>query len=269
LLDCPKVLFVGDNHVGSVHAQMPRDCVTLEGNKILPGPRQAFIMDLWDKFMEWVVYVKGNDRMAVVFMGDHMEGAHHGTKEIWSPDPSDHTAMAERLLAPLADLCEKRAMLFGTECHTHNAEAKLAWALGCAPDPHTGKTAWEELDLNIEGHGKFRCTHHIGTSSREWTASTPPTAALSQARLACVDADHTPPKSMAAGHRHRMDLIRTPGGGISFSTPSWQGLTRHGRKVVTHSRSGVGSIIMDFTDVHNPRPWYFHRFAKENPGLDL
>jgi hypothetical protein len=263
------VLFTGDHHVGSVHAVMPRDCVTLEGNQILPNSRQRFLMDTWDEFLLWVAKTCGDRPLATVFMGDHMEGVHHGTKEVWSPDPGDHVFMAERLLAPLAEMSERSFMLFGTECHTHNAEGKLAFALGCEPDPHTGKAAWEELDLHIHGHGIVRCTHHVGTSGREWTAPTGVASALVNSRAACVDAKHTPPWSLVAGHRHRMDFTVTPGGGFSVSVPPWQGLTRHGRKVVTQSRTHVGALLMDFADPENPRPYRFVRFAEQNPGVTL
>jgi len=264
-----KVLFVGDHHVGSVHAVMPRDCITLEGNPIRANARQAWLQDKWDEMLKWIPVATGGDPFAVVFMGDHVEGVHHGTKEVWSPEPTDHAAMAERLLAPLADMAHKRYMLIGTECHTHNSELKLAFALGCEPDTHTGKSAWDELDLDVGDYGVVRCVHHIGATSREWTAYTGPASALHNMRAAAVDAGHPTPKALVAGHRHRHDYIETPGGGFAMTTPSWQFLTRHGRKVVTQSRTHIGAVLMDFTDPHRPQPWRFIRFGEANPGATL
>ena len=70
------------------------------------------------------------------------------------------------------------------------------------------------------------------------------------------------PQFLVSAHRHRLGGY-TDGDAQVVVVPPWQGLTRHGRKVVPHARCHVGGAVLDFRKAgkYDPPRVSFKRFV--------
>lgn len=265
-----KVVVVSDLHCGSTVGLLPRNAKTLEGQRVQPNKAQAWLQDRWDEAMRFVEDATRGEPFALVVNGDTIEGVHHGTKQVCSPEISDHCEWAYQSLMPLAEKAEHLFVTTGTEAHTHSTEHHLAIRMGAVPDKFNDKPAWDELDLTVHGY-TIRFTHHISTTSREWLSASRLSIHLANMRLAALDAKHPVPSGLIAGHCHRFDEYHTPGGGLCLTLPSWQFLTRYGHKVVTQSRTHIGLVVLHYSGESGevPRVATYLRFAQPNPGVRL
>jgi hypothetical protein len=180
----------------------------------------------------------------VVINGDLIEGDHHGTKQIWSKDTSDHVAAAYELLQPVLARATHTFIIQGTESHTNNHEISLGRILRAAKNPDTGLPAFTRLHLTVHG---CRCAfrHHIGTSVRAWTGATALAAVLTEETIQAVNNGEQPPQVVCAAHRHKYGTYAN-GRGVVVVSPPWQMLTRFGHKVVPEARTQPGAYLLDW-----------------------
>jgi len=254
------VLF-GDTHCGSTWGMCPTGVTSVEGNEFRPNKLQAWLNEQWaDAHGEWVPSIVGKDPYAVCHTGDAMEGVHHGTKEIISPDEEDHLELAAALLKPVADRADATYLVEGTECHTKNKESSLGKQIGAVRYPYVTqrKNSWPRLDIEIAG-ARVIVQHHITTSIRNWTQATGLNTALSQEQLRAVANKEAPPRVLVSAHRHQFGIFESMSG-VSLVTHAWQGLTRHGRKVVPSDmdRPNPGIVILDWRNRDDGAPPEVH-----------
>jgi hypothetical protein len=240
----PELVFViSDTHCGSTLALLPPGYQTLEGNVIELNAVQKWFWQCWLEAGKWVKKVAAGSPYALVINGDLIEGNHHRTNQIISPDVGDHVAAAEMALKPWAVAADKVFIVRGTECHTGSLENALGKMLR-AQKSSDGSYAWDRLLLDING---TRCVfrHHIGTSSRVALSLTQLGIQLAEEQVEAARAGDLIPKVLCCAHRHKFDH----GGnhkGLVVVSPPWQALTRHGHKVVSQARTYPGVYALDF-----------------------
>lgn len=241
------VLVLSDLHVGSTVGLLPPQYRTIEGNAIELNAVQAFLWDAWRDMLRWVEDTTAGANYAVVINGDLIEGDHHGTKQIWSKDTSDHVAAAAEVLQPVLSRASHFFIVQGTESHTNNHEISLGKILRAQNNPDTGLPAFTRLHLTVHG---CRCafSHHIGTATRSWTKATALAAALAEERTQAIKNGEQVPQVVVRSHRHTFDSY-TDGRGSVVVTPPWQMLTRFGHKVVPDARCQPGAVLLDWRGV--------------------
>jgi hypothetical protein len=243
---------IADTHCGSTQGILPPGFVTHEGNEIRQNEIQRWLWDCWQRGMEWMEKVADGDPYALILNGDCLDGNHHRTKEIWSPDEGDHLKCARELLKVPAGLAAKVFVVAGTEVHTHNAESALAEMLSAVPDPNTGKGAWHRADLTIAGT-RLIAQHHCPTSQRSWTAASALCAGLAEEQLQAARNGEQIPLALATAHRHVFGTYESPNG-VAVGLPAWQGLTRFGQKVVPSARTQCGLVAFDWREREDGMP---------------
>lgn len=241
------VLVLSDLHVGSTVGLMPPNFETVEGNKIEQNSLQRFLWASWQAMLRWAEAETAGANYAVVINGDLIEGDHHGTKQIWSKDTSDHVAAAAELLQPVLARASHFFIVQGTESHTNNHEVSIGKILRAQTNPDTGLPAFSRLHLTVHG---CRCafSHHIGTATRSWTKATALAAALAEERTQAIKNGEAVPQVVVRSHRHTFDSY-TDGRGLAVVTPPWQMLTRFGHKVVPDARCQPGAVLLDWRGV--------------------
>jgi len=237
-----------DLHCGSTVGLMPPGFSTIEGNDIEQNPIQRWLWDSWRRGQDFIASVVGSDPFALTVNGDAVEGVHHGTKQVISPDPQDHLRCAQSVLEPLASRASRVFMVKGTECHVGNQEVSLGEIFGAErdPDSHARKPIRAFDRLTVEMHGT-RCafSHHIGTSIRDYLEATQFSIAINQELTAARTNGEEEPRVICRAHRHRFGYYGN-GHALALVTPPWQALTRFGHKVVPGARCHPGVVILDW-----------------------
>lgn len=239
-----RVLVVSDTHCGSTTALCPPDFETIEGHRVRLSEWQSWV---WDQWRELTSEVKKCGRIdSLIINGDAIEGIHHRTVEVWSPDPADHVNAAHHCLQPLAELAERVYVVKGTSAHTGpSSEHGLALRLGavaCRPSA----PAFDRLDLDIGGV-QCRFVHHMPTTGREWLKGNALGMELANHQLAEGRQGRPMPRVLGLAHRHVFGLYHDSAG-LSFVTPSWQGPTRFTYKVAPAATWEVGAMMLECTE---------------------
>jgi hypothetical protein len=240
-----RIVICSDLHVGSSKGLLQPGFTTLEGNKISLNAMQEWLWLCWVKAGNFIDEQVGDEPFAFVVNGDIIEGIHHGTKEIWSPEVTDQRNAAVEILEPFTSKASASFIVKGTECHVQNVESGIGSQLGCVKDEQTGNFAFDRLVLELNGiRHVFR--HHIGTSVRRGLAGTQLSANLAEEQVEAANNGEKIPRVVVCSHRHKFGLYRDTNG-LLVVTPPFQGLTRFGHKVVSQARTNPGIIILDYS----------------------
>lgn len=239
-------VLIGDTHCFSQFGLCPENFE--DQNGFAYAPRSETLRDTWQCWLDAtgprLEALTRGDPFNIIFMGDMIEGNHHRTLEIGSPDEGLHLKMAEQVLRPIRDKARKAFMIRGTECHTKNYEHVLGEALRCERDPETGLFCFDTLFLEQYGC-LIMAKHHMPTSGREWTAASGLGIHAAQGQLSRQRVAHPVPKVIISAHRHVPGVFDAQGVMV-VCTPSWQRMTRHAHKVVPMSVSTIGMIVLDW-----------------------
>lgn len=238
------LLIVSDLHCGSSVGLLPPNFKTLEGQPVNQSAWQEWLWECWTEMLLWVERETAGSNYAVVINGDIIEGVHHGTKQVISPDVSDHLNAAEIVCRPLIARASRTYIVKGTECHTNGTETTLGKILRTESNPDTGLPSWDRLHLTIRG---CRCafSHHVGTSTRSWTEATQLASILAEEALQAMKNGEDFPQVVGRAHRHKFGTFSN-GRQLAVISPPWQGLTRHGHKVVPEARTQPGAYLLDW-----------------------
>lgn len=257
------LVFVSDLHSGSNVALMPREIEVAQGQLVRPNALQSWFLDCWEHATKWACKLAGKDPFGLVLNGDLIEGDHHHTDEIFSKRIGDHIKCAETLLAPLCERAARRWIVRGTDCHVRDHEAVLGKHLNAEDNPETRRPVFDRLTLEICGV-RVVAKHHVGTTSRPWLESNALGAELASEQLNAVRNGEPMPRIVAAAHRHVAGHVVT-GDGICLVTSAWQGLTTHGHKVVSASRSKPCIYVLDWRGIATGELPRVHRRIYEQP----
>ena len=237
------IVALSDLHVGSTVGLWPKDFVSNEGNPIGRNKFQEWLGECWDDAMAGIAKVVGKDEFELVINGDMVDGIHHRTLQVMTPDIGDQTDAVRQILAPLAEKAARIHIVKGTECHTRNDEIRLGRALGASKDPSNGQNAWDTLDLEVNGC-LYNFAHHITTSMRSYLEASAHSISLGDLTMTRARAGMPVPKVMVRAHRHRHG-IWDDGNQMSVVTGAWQGLTRYGYKVVPNAIPQPSWVVFD------------------------
>ena len=251
------VLLLSDLHVGSTIGLWPKDFVSNEGNPIGQNKFQEWLWKCWEDALVWSQKVIGKDQFDLVLNGDLVEGIHHKTLQVMTPDPGDQVDAVKSVLGFLAESCDRMHIIKGTECHTRNDEIRIGRALGATRDPGTGQNAWDTLDLEVAGT-LYNFAHHISATSRSYLEASAHSIMLGNLSHTRARTGKPVPKVMCRAHRHRHG-IWDDGNQMSVITGAWQGLTRHGYKVVPDAVPQPSMVIFDHRGLESGELPLVHR----------
>ncbi len=237
------VLCISDLHVGSTVGLWPKDFVSNEGNPIGQNRFQEWLWECWMDMQVWAQKVIGKDQFDVVVNGDLVDGIHHKTLQVMTPDVGDQTDAVKQVLGFLAESCHKLHIIKGTEVHSRNDEIRLGKALEATRDTKTGQSAWDTLDLEVNGT-LYNFAHHISATVRSYLEASAHSIMLGNMSHSRARTGKPVPKVMVRAHRHRHG-IWDDGNQVSCITGAWQGLTRYGYRVVPDAVPQPSAIIFD------------------------
>jgi hypothetical protein len=237
----------GDLHCGSVSGLLKPGFVTHEENEIKLNPFQEWLWSSWLDCQDWLKTIVGKDPWACVVNGDLIDGNHHRTREIWSPDESDHAGAAVEVLEDFLEDAAEVYLTEGTNVHVNNIEHAIARSLsnkGIAVKMPKGKQAWPELRLEVSGT-LCEVDHHMPTTMRSYLEAGPLSITLGDIRNQRARVGAPIPKVIIRSHRHRFGLYED-GYGMVVALPAWQGATRFTRRVVPGIVPQAGIVVLDW-----------------------
>jgi len=235
---------ISDIHAGSTRAILPPNFVTIEGQPVGQSEIQKWLWTAWTAGHGWLDRLTDGAEYALVLNGDLTEGNHHHTKEIVSPENGDHAKAAVEILAPVAAKATKTYVVLGTECHTGLHEVSIARSIGAEENPDTGQPYWDRLALNIAGI-QITVRHHFPATSRAYLEASQHSIQMGNAQVEAMRAGEVPPRILIGAHRHRTGHF-SDGKSLTVVTGAWQGLTRHGFKVVPDGRPCPSIYLLDW-----------------------
>ncbi len=241
------VVVLSDLHIGSTVGLWPSKFISQEGNEIGPNEFQEWLWECWQDLtaVQLPKYLRG-EPYALVLNGDVIEGIHHRTLQVMTANTTDQVKAAKKVLDPVFKKAAARFIVKGTEVHTRDREISLGEALNAQEDTATGQHAFDKLYLSVHGTNcVFR--HHITTTSRPYLEATALSTELGSERIEAARNKHPIPQVLCVAHRHRHGIFRDSAGLVCV-TSAWQGLTRHGHKVVGHSTPAPSCIVLDWRD---------------------
>lgn len=265
------IVVLSDLHIGSTVGLWPVNFKTQEGHNIGQNEFQRWLWKCWiDLTLVQLPKYIGNDPYAVVLNGDIIEGIHHRTLQVMTANTTDQTNAAKQVLEPLAKQASRLFMVKGTEVHTKDREISLGEALKAEQDKSTGQHAFDRLSIDVHG---CRCVfrHHMTTTARPYLEATAMSTELGSERIAAARVGHIIPKVLGLAHRHLHGVFKDVGG-IVCVTAGWQGLTRHGFKVVGHSLPSPSCIVLDWRGKNHgdtPRDEEFIYQAKQSRSISI
>lgn len=249
-----RLVCISDTHCGSAKAVMPAGLTDVNDNELVPNRIQSWLNTCWENSLDWVLEICKGSSFALLLNGDLVEGIHHGTTQIVSPELADHVMIANALLSPLVERAERTFICQGTEVHTRNVENHLGNLFGAVKSKDTGRRTFEHLYVDIHSC-RISATHHINATSRPYLEASQYSIHLGVERIEAVRSNQRAPDIVLRAHRHRYGLF-DDGNGMLVVTPPWQALTRHGHKAVPAARCMPGIVILDWTNLpegHLPR----------------
>jgi hypothetical protein len=223
-------VIVSDLHCGSTVGLCPPGLTTADGNEIDPNAVQKWLWQSWERALAFVDATCGNDPYTLIINGDLIEGLHHGTKQVISPDVGDHIEAAKVALQPLCIKADSIHLTIGTECHTQNVESGIGKALNASANPDTKRHAHDRLLIEFNGL-LLSAQHHCSATSRQWLESGEYSRAMANERLSCVRSGWRVPDILCRAHRHVSGFF-TDFTSAMLVTGAWQLATRHTHKVV-------------------------------------
>jgi hypothetical protein len=247
----PKIaICLSDLHVGSTTGLLGPDFKTHEGYHVRQNEVQQWMWKCWQDCWKWARHIIGDDSWLAVVNGDLIDGNHHNTREIWSPDNNDHSSACVEILKHALTGSDSVYITEGTNVHTQNSEHGIASALkseGIHVKKPEGKlTAWPELRLSI-ANTNCEFNHHMGVSMRSYLESSQFSITLGDIRNQRAREGGKIPKVIVRSHRHRFGLYED-GYGMIVALPSWQASTRFTQRVAPAIVPQCGLVLLDWRD---------------------
>lgn len=268
------LVLLSDLHVGASTGLLPPNFVNFEGNEIKQNEYQKWLWECWVDCWKWMEKIADGEPWAIALNGDIIDGNHHMTREIFSPDVSDHVGGAIELLVDVLKPATAVFISEGTNVHTQNSEhgiaSVLAWNGVKVVKHNKQKSAWPTLDLVIAGT-RVSIDHHVSGATQASTESGAFSRVLADIRGRRTRAKWSDPKFIVRSHRHQYGFF-TDGYGSMVILPPWQGLNRFVHRVATGAVPHCGMVIADWRNVPDGEPPVIHsriHTAKQPPAVYL
>lgn len=260
-LKAPKIcVVISDLHCGSDVGLLPKTVEMEDGHTVGHGKNrwQKWLWESWEDAMRRLLATIGTSPFHLVLNGDMIEGVHHRSDEVVAMKLVEHLRIAKTALDPLVKKAAEITVIRGTECHTHDFETVLARQIG-------QEKAYDFRQVEING---VLCDirHHMPVTSRLHLEASAMSIVIANNRSNAIRSRHRAARVFIRGHRHIAGMF-SDGESMILCTGAWQGLTRHGKKVVSDAvpRPSIG--ILDFRHasfgelpavsqlVYNPPQW--------------
>jgi hypothetical protein len=263
------IVFPSDEHCGSATGLMPDAPWKLAtGGLFHPDAGLQTIWQQWVDGWDLVKQLKGRrGRLIVVNNGDAVDGDHHETIELITPDVSEqeriHIECMDYALRRVGFSKKNNDALFyvaGTEVHVRAggmSEENIARHFADYIEPEVppslpggsdGRYLRWHLRANIGGKVPIDVAHHGGAASNNpWSEENPLRTRLNQVYYRCLEHDVTIPRILVRAHNHRYihaELDRPKGRIDGFVTPSFQLKTHFGQKVANLHLTTIGMLIV-------------------------
>lgn len=252
-----QVVIVSDLHVGSTLGLSTPEMALGDGGTYKANSLQLAAWEYWEKVFWPEVHARAKTRATIVVVnGDLVDGNHHGTTQIQTPDPLQQINWAAQILTPIASRYPVYVTR-GTAAHVMAggaADEMIAKLIGARiPDP--AKAVRSAYHLRLEYYGTLLdfAHHGPGPGKRIWTygnelRSYARTILLDALIARSTDQSVRLPDAIIRSHVHHRthetihDYGKTCEGII---TPAWQWKTEFAHKVVSHEDiADVGGVIL-------------------------
>ena len=261
----PKIratVHLSDLHLGSDESILQPGFKTEKAQPIGQTPVAEWFHECWVDAQKWLADLFDPKEYALVINGDCIEGNHHRTTEIWSPDVRNHVKAAKELLKPVASRAGKVFMVRGTECHVAGSENSIAEHLGAERNPEHDQPYWDHLRIDCCGV-RMSVRHHFPATSRSYLEASQHSIQLGNAVNEAVRSGGVAPQILVGAHRHRTGHF-CDGNRLTVVTGAWQALTRHGHKVVPDGVACPSIYALDWRGVPDGQLPVVH-FRRYNP----
>jgi len=231
-------LVCSDLHCGSDVGLLP-ETVHLEDGQIIGHGNnrlQKWLWQSWQKGLADMMKIIGKDPFILTMTGDLIEGVHHRSDEVVVMKMMEHLRIAEVALGDTIKKATKTYIIRGTECHVHDFETVFAKNFGL------GK-AHDFIQYEMNGV-LIDARHHMPATGRLHLEASALSIVMANNRSNAIRAGHKPARVFLRGHRHVAGHYSDCESMI-LVTGAWQGLTRHGKKVVADSISRPSIALLD------------------------
>lgn len=248
---------VSDLHCGSTTGLHPlSDTVLDDGGTFAPSPLQKWLWDGWIAYWHHVATLADQHDADVhlLFNGDMVDGAHHGTTQIVSALPGVQLDILHRCVEPVLLALKPRlksaAVIRGTEAHTGAAsgteEAFGRWLLGqgvtVPTEPGTGNLSHGHF-YGMYGGMLVDATHHGRMGGRPWTKFGAVGTLAAEITLEYARDGLRPPALALRAHYHQFADT-----GANFPVrvvqmPAWQAGTSFVKRVKAESLTDIGGVV--------------------------
>lgn len=242
------LVVIGDTHFGSRYSLCPTG-YPLPGGPTPSNPIREWIWEGWERILhKEIPEIVGDDPWALIHMGDVIEGKRgKNDSDCLMGDEHDQITLADHVLSPLAERCDKTFIIEGTQFHGGNADAAVGARLGAELNPVTKLPVFEHLYLKVHG---CLCdiSHHMPVSMRQHTRSSAFANLLTGQRALAAKLGYGVPKVILRAHRHEFGRWEDDGAVMMSSYP-WKVLDRYARKVALQDINTVGAMVLDWRNV--------------------
>lgn len=236
------VVVISDLHAGSRSAPCPLTFPLRDGATYQASSLQASLTFILQSIRKRILTQLDGRKFALVLNGDLVEGSHHDKAQLVDPDPLIHRRIARDLLMPWVNASHSTYLVRGTRCHVGDMEEELARDFGAVPID--GTQARYRLHMKVRGsEGIF--SHHISTSTRDWSGAAALSNVLAAERLEAAKADWPLPRWIVRSHRHQYGMY-SDGDGVVVTTPALQATTDFTHKIIPHIKPVVGLVLLSF-----------------------
>lgn len=238
---------VGDEHVGSTIGLCPPDGIELEdGGRYMPNVFQLWMWERWLEYWDAVDQTANGLPIIAVSNGEFIDGNHHRTTQIATPNPQMMIDAAVKVWRPIAGKAYQTYATKGTEAHIGAggaSDSAVAGAIEAQKDPDTRKPIFDHLKLVVAGVS-FSIAHHVSSTARMWTHGNNIRTEVLEMMDDARDSGQAPPDYVIRGHVHKFSDT-----GLNYRTrglvlPAWQGLTGYVSRLTRRENRTVGGVII-------------------------
>ena len=249
------IAVVSDLHAGSSVALCPPMIPMDDGGVYHSTKAQRWLWSNWLTYWKRVAAVRKEHRASLVAVvnGDLTDGgAHHGTTQLISANPTSQAAVVDALLhAPKSLEPDHWAFVRGTEIHVGTSacyEERVALGLkkdgqAVIMDAETGTASHWHLKMEIDGI-RLDFTHHGRVGTRPWTK--PNVVNSLAAEIFYNHAERGEPHPHIAIRSHMHQFIDTGSAHPTrvIQTPAWQLATAFIHRIAPGALADVGGLIL-------------------------
>lgn len=204
-----QVVWLTDVHVGSLYGICPLDFHRTNGELIDLNPLQELALEHWNA--AWDRRRADGRPLVLILGGEMIDNNHHGTYELWTPNPREMRLAAVQLLKPRVAEARYTLGVLGTPAHSGQSgehDEQVYQELGVMKTGPGLQLGSQVLRIEISGV-MFNVAHHgpppggrpdlMGNSARSYAKG------VCDAEL---KEHRTPSRVILRGHYHRKVLER-------------------------------------------------------------